>query len=137
MRLVVDASVAIKWVVAETDSYLAAPLLRHEVEAPDFILLETADILWKLCRRSHLTSDAAISAQASLLRTGLSLWPGEPLMPETLRIGLALDHAVYDCLYLALASDLGCPLITADRRFAGKCRTGGMGGRIIVLGETA
>ena len=137
MRLVVDASVAIKWVVAETDSQLAAPLLRHDVEAPDFILLETANILWKLCRRGQLTSDAAIDAQASLLRVGLSLSPGEPLMAETLRIGLALDHAVYDCLYLALAADLGCPLVTADRRFAGKCRTAGIGGRVILLGETA
>jgi predicted nucleic acid-binding protein len=35
-------------------------------------------------------------------------------------IGRALDHAVYDCFYLALAERLSLPLITADAKLMSK-----------------
>ncbi len=33
---------------------------------------------------------------------------------------LAAEHRLHDCMYLALADRLQCPLLTADERLAGK-----------------
>ena len=41
----------------------------------------------------------------------------EGICPDAVRLSLALDHPVYDCLYLALAHRIGATLVTADARF--------------------
>ena len=46
-RLVVDASVAIKWVVPEAGSERAITLLDHGLVAPDLLFSECANILWR------------------------------------------------------------------------------------------
>ncbi len=47
---VVDASVAVKWVVEEPGTQQAMALLnRHELAAPDLILAECANISGKRC----------------------------------------------------------------------------------------
>ena len=43
-----------------------------------------------------------------------------PLAPRATAMALDLDHAIYDCFYLALAEREDAPLVTADRRFLGK-----------------
>ena len=35
-----------------------------------------------------------------------------------MEIAISTKHAVYDCLYLALAEAEGCELVTADNQFA-------------------
>lgn len=44
-RFVVDASLAVKWVIAEPDSQAAEWLLDHSLSAPDLIYAECANIL--------------------------------------------------------------------------------------------
>ena len=36
---------------------------------------------------------------------------------DALRIAAALRHPAYDCVYLALARQIGATLVTADERF--------------------
>ncbi|MEQ8998614.1 MAG: type II toxin-antitoxin system VapC family toxin [Coleofasciculus sp. B1-GNL1-01] len=38
------------------------------------------------------------------------------LLPSALQIGLSYQLALYDSLYIALAVDLNCPLVTVDDR---------------------
>ena len=45
---VIDASVAIKWVVEEPGTPEALLLRRHRLLAPDLLMAECANILWKL-----------------------------------------------------------------------------------------
>ena len=40
-----------------------------------------------------------------------------PVMPRALRLAVDLEHPIYDCIYLALAEQVGDELLTADRRF--------------------
>ncbi len=37
--------------------------------------------------------------------------------PDAVRLALALDRPLYDCVYLALAHRVGATLVTADARF--------------------
>ena len=56
MRLTVDASVVVKWFVAEELSREARLLLAHRLDlhAPDLLLAEFANTIWKKARRSDI-----------------------------------------------------------------------------------
>ena len=58
-HLVIDASVAIKWVIAEHGTREALSLRRHRLFAPDLLVAECANVLWKKTRRNELTEDEA------------------------------------------------------------------------------
>ena len=47
---------------------------------------------------------------------GIEVLPTRHLLQAATRLALDLDHPAYDCLYVALAVDRGCPLVTADER---------------------
>lgn len=115
--LVIDASVAIKWVVGEAGSEEASRLIgRPGLLAPDLLIPECANILWKKVRRGELSSEEADLAAALLQRAAVELVGTRALMAEALRLAVRLDHPAYDCVYLALARARGVPLATADDR---------------------
>ena len=116
---VVDASVALKWVLDEPPSSWARALpASAKLTAPALLWTECADGLWRLARATP-TLDASRAfgivntVPVEVVETGL-----RP-QTEALRLGGALDHPIYDCLYLASALDRGAALATADRRFIG------------------
>ena len=116
---VIDASVAIKWVVTEPGSDLAASLLDgRPLHAPALMPVEAANALWAMGRRGVLRADEADDALATLRAVPLApAPPGFDPVPRALRLARLLAHPVYDCVYLSLAVELGLPVITADRRF--------------------
>jgi predicted nucleic acid-binding protein len=113
---VIDASVAIKWVVEEPGTQQALLLRQHSLAAPDLLVPECANILWKKVRRRELTEDEAMLAARLLERADVQLELMRPLLEPATRVAIALDHPAYDCTYLALAQVLSCPLVTADER---------------------
>lgn len=120
MKFVVDASVAIKWFIPEVHSAAAERLLsdsRADFLAPDLILPEFGNILWKKERRNEITQSEALEILAGLETVGLDVHPSRSLVVSAFEIASRLDRSVYDCLYLALAIAQNCPLITADRKF--------------------
>ena len=52
------------------------------------------------------------------MRAPIRLVPMSNLIRPALALAIRIDQTVYDCLYLALAIDESCPLVTADIRFA-------------------
>jgi predicted nucleic acid-binding protein len=61
--LVIDASIAVKWVVEEEGTAAALSLRkRARLIAPDLLISECANILWKKVRRRELSKDEAILA---------------------------------------------------------------------------
>jgi len=116
---VVDASVALKWLVDEEGSGAAAALLEGPLLlAPELIHVEIANALWRMARVGRLTEADAADALALFQRLPLRRRLADrDLAAEALRLARLLDHPVYDCLYLALAMDAGAPVVTADRRF--------------------
>ena len=121
--LVVDASVAIKWVVEEEGTDLALALRQKaRLIAPDLIVAECATILWKKAQRKELSKDEALIAARLLQSAEMELVPARALMEFATRLAIQLDHPAYDCLYLALAVENGCRFVTADERLVNKIR---------------
>jgi predicted nucleic acid-binding protein len=123
--LVVDASVAIKWMVPEDGADAALALLDEALLAPDWMLAEFGNIVWKKVRRREMDDRQAREAIA-ILPTIVSMVPTIPYVPDALEIALALDHPFYDCLYLAAAQAHAYRFATADRRLVDKCKAAGI-----------
>lgn len=124
MTLVIDASVALKWVIEEEDSATAQEVLssRHRLAAPEFLWVECANALWSKARRKLLRWEDGLAAYGSLEKVGLVRIPIGYLVAPALEIARALDHPIYDCLYLAAALSEGGAVLTADERFAAAAR---------------
>jgi len=133
---IVDASVAVKWLVEEPGSEAAAALRGEELHAPDWILVECANVLWAKARRREITREEADRGLALLREAPWTLAPAGELLVKALALAHELAHPVYDCLYLALAFDRDAPLVTADARFVTAVRGSGLyGAPIRALGE--
>ena len=135
--LVVDACVAIKWFVPEDEATTACELLSTDTKfhAPDVILIEVANALWKNARRGHIPAESATIAMERLPRFFAELVPFESLRRRTLELALALDHPVYDCAYLACALHYKQCLITADTKLAAKLAAAGYHDRVLLLSD--
>lgn len=116
-RYVVDASVLVKTVVEEPGTPEALTLLRDQtVVAPDLVLTECANVLWKKVQLGEFTRDEAEVASQIFQRVDIELVPSRPLVDAVVQLALHLDHPACDCVYLALARAKSAPLVTADQR---------------------
>lgn len=116
MSLVIDASVALKWFVPEPGHEAAIALLRNggDLLAPDWLLVEVANALWKQWRQNAIDPEQ-IDDILKMLGQILVLSDTRPLVGRASSLARSLDHPVYDCLYLALAEANHVPLVTDDR----------------------
>jgi predicted nucleic acid-binding protein len=139
--LVIDASIAIKWVIDENGTPEALKLRgRGRLMAPDLLVPECANILWKKVRRRELSRDEALLAAGLLQGAEIELLPTRSLLEAATRIAIEFEHPAYDCLYLALAVEKDCPFVTADSGFVRKLRQAGrgrLGERAILLTDAA
>jgi predicted nucleic acid-binding protein len=101
--LVIDASVAVKWVIDEVGTTEALALRGRALAAPDLLIAECANILWKKVRRNEFSEQEAVFAAGLLARADIELMAMRPYLEAAVRIAVALDHPAYDCIYIALA----------------------------------
>jgi len=121
--LVVDASVAIKWIVPEPDSAAAVSLVdAHRLIAPQLIYAECANILWKLMRRGNLSVSQTMHATTLVDDFAVETVSMRELVPLAVDLSIRLDHAAYDCFYVALAVLQDCRLVTADEKLLRKAK---------------
>jgi predicted nucleic acid-binding protein len=120
MKYVLDSSVAVKWVLPEKDSDKAIRLRDdyrqglHLLVAPDWFTLEVMNILGKAAARKIITPALALQHLADILGNAPVFFPSLPLANQAFQLALKHQRAVYDCLYLALAVQEKCDLVTAD-----------------------
>ena len=119
MVVVVDASVAAKWLIAEPDSEIAAMLLdaSFDLQAPRLLASEIGNLLWRRAVNGSIDDHEAARLAAALLDMPLQWRDDERTCVEAVRIAVELGHPAYDCMYLALASLIGTQVVTADKRF--------------------
>ena len=113
---------SVKWFVAEPLYNEARRLLARRIDlyAPDLVLSEFANTIWKKTRRKEIPDQEPYLNELSSLSDVISLLPDRELIERAARMAFAIDHPVYDCLYLACAEATGSGVITADRRLANK-----------------
>jgi predicted nucleic acid-binding protein len=116
--IVLDASIAVQWLAPEPGSAQATRLLASVALflAPDFMPIEATNAWWKKSRRGEMSAGQVEQAIRRLFAVGIDLHPSAPLLTRAARFAVELDHPVYDCVYLALATQHGAKLATADGR---------------------
>ena len=132
-RLVVlDVSVAVRWVVDETGSDEAAALLERDVAwiTPRLLLTEAASALRRKVADHALTPAVAGQSLDALLQAVadgvIRLVDDERVIAPALLLAMSLQHKVPDCVYLALAEREGAGIATADDRLARLARSRGV-----------
>lgn len=136
-QLVVDASVAIKWYIPEAGSAAAVMVLEGEaaLHAPDLLVAELGNILWKKVRRGELAADEAEEiADRFVAACPVTLRPSSPLLRPALELATAFDRTVYDSLYLAVALAEDAVLITADEHLYNALQATRLGTIVRLLG---
>ena len=124
-EFVVDTSVVVKFFLEEPDSDKADALLEDHrlgnvrLIAPDFLLIEFANALWRQTSRGDITETEAEDALTAFLdlAPSLEIVPARGLLREILRACRRYNHAAYEVAFLALAERLRIPFVTADERF--------------------
>jgi len=122
MKLVIDSSVAFKWVVLEVDSDSALRLRddfvsgSHELIAPSIFPIELAHALTRAERQARVNHRQALVLLTEVLQLGLDLHESLALLPRAVELSSSMRIGVYDCLYVALAERESCELVTADSR---------------------
>lgn len=119
MKVTVDASVIVKWFVAEPRHAAARLVLEDGIErhAPGFVLIESANVLWRKSRDGEIV-DPTLLLQQLVDSHILKLHRSEDLLLDAASKAEEAGHSVYDCLYVACAERAGTALVTDDKRLA-------------------
>ena len=138
MALVVDASVAVKWLVIEEGSADARGLLDHEeLHAPRLLVSEVANAVWRKVRLDQVDRGAAGQLLAAMSDMPVRWHADETICADAIRLAIAHDRPVYDLMYLALARRLGVRVVTADQRLVNALAMTDLSGLVMGLKKTA
>jgi predicted nucleic acid-binding protein len=122
VTLVIDASVAVKWLVPEDMSDAARRLsgVSDRLVAPRLITTEVANALARKATQGLLSRQEASYHFGKLQVLLPDLIDVDDLIEPALQSACTLRHPIYDLIYLETARRLDAQLVTADRRFAAK-----------------
>lgn len=135
--LVIDASVAVKWLLPEPNSDKALEILKSSppLHVPDLLFSEVGNILWKCVRRRDISTENAQELMQWLLQLPLQVHASASLLPVALEIACRYDRSVYDSLYLALAVREACAVVTADERLVNALSSTPLASSLALLGS--
>ena len=118
LACVLDASAAVRLILGDPAAAAVAEQIREAalVMAPELMLSEVANTLWKLQRADHLADLDPQQLLADARDLVDRVEPDRHLQAEALALACHHHHPVVDCLYLALARREAATLISMDRR---------------------
>ena len=121
-RIILDASVVLKWYLAdEVNGQKALDLLNKyigndlEILAPSLLEYEVTNELLVAQKRGRVKEESILSAIEGFLDLDIKLVSFSHLYPAVMRYCKAYGRSIYDASYLALAEIEGVPMITADQ----------------------
>lgn len=120
MNYVLDASVALRWVLRDPLQPKALQMRSdyqnkvHQLLSPDIFIAEVAGALTKSERQRTIRTGQAARLYVKVMSTPPTLHPFFPLVSRAIALSSQTRSALLDCLYVALAEREGCELVTAD-----------------------
>jgi len=132
MDFVLDASVAIAWVLRDEVSIVSEALLEAfetgNGYAPAIWPLEVANALLMAERGGRIPEGGATELLASLAQLEIDVEVVSTIDHLDVELALAREHrlTIYDASYLALAMRLNAPLATLDQRLRAAARNAGV-----------
>lgn len=124
-KVVVDASVALRWVLRDEKEARVDALLEQwagsltEMLAPPLFLAEVTNALYLSVKRKRLSLEEAELALSAIMQLGIQVAQPSGLYPRSLRLAANYGTAnAYDAQYITLAEMQNCELWTADERLA-------------------
>lgn len=122
MKIVVDASVAVRWEIAGPHPSHANRLREdyrnnvHALFAPESILWETGNALIKAERQKVIHPGEARSLFQDFLTTQPLVHGARQFLHSAMALALQTKAGYYDCMYIILALRENCEFFTADDR---------------------
>jgi predicted nucleic acid-binding protein len=134
---VVDASVVGAALFREEHADAARALLASQraLHAPDLIVAEVANIIWKRHARSEIDEAEGQQLLSDFLVLDFQIASAADLAAPALELAMRIARTAYDCLYLALAIKTGSPLVTKDQRLVNTLSGGPFEKNVIWIGQ--
>lgn len=121
--IVVDASVvAAAFFQEQYAAEAEAALQQANLHAPDLLITEFCNVVWKRARRNELTPDDPAWLMARFGALSLKYDSTNHLAEMALDMAIRTGRTVYDSMYVALAVELGAAVLTADLRLVNGLR---------------
>ena len=130
--VVVDASLAVRWVATEEGSSQALTWLSYwelhgmQMVAPRLLIYEAANALWRKALNLEIPEQEAVALMDDVESLDIEYRDLPGASGRAIVLALEMGHdASYDLQYLVLAQELGCEVWTCDRPFASHARARG------------
>jgi predicted nucleic acid-binding protein len=128
-RLVIDASVALKWwLLDEEHGDKALEILegqasdRISLHAPALLEFEVANGLAIAKRLARVGDEDALTAMEGFVNIGIALHPISHLFDKVFDYCDRYNLSAYDAAYVALAGEMKTHLVTADKKLFNSTR---------------
>jgi len=127
MKYAVDASVILKWFTQDRESDLEKALqLRKNFKerkidllCPELLIYEIVNVLRY---KDDLEEKLILKAILSIYEMEILISVNQKIMENALRLARKYGITVHDSTYLSFAQNLGCHLITADKKLFQKIK---------------
>ena len=132
--MIVDASVAFKWLIDETGSEQAVRWSDEEwLVAPTLMRAEVGNALITKVVRGEISAETASVAFGAVGQFVAEWADAAGLDDDAFAIASELRHPIYDCYYLALGQQRHISVLTADRRLIARCAGSRFAERLVTL----
>lgn len=127
-RLVVDASVVLKWYFHEpfSDDALRVMKSGQEIVVPDLLYAQVGSVIWRRVKSNELKREDAQQILSNVRRLPLVVVPASELAASALEIATGTARTYNESIYFALAIREGSTLVTGDRWWYTLLSTGPM-----------
>lgn len=123
-RIVIDASVALKWQFKdELETRQAIQMLTDFIDgtidlvSPTLFAYGIVNAIHIAVMRRRIPEKEGVDAMNDILSVGIQLTDFTGFEKSAFALAQTYERSIYDCAYLALAEKEGSPLYTGDRRF--------------------